>query len=210
MAPPNTGNLGAYPVTGSTLTPNGTNVSLSTFIVIKVGANIVGAVSELQIQESRDIAPVVEIGTDGVIDSAPNKAAKVSGSCKRTRFDRLRIAEGFSRGFLHVKAQRVPFDIEIIDKIIGDTEEQHIVTVLSGVWITQISYTYSADNYIITDSMNWTAEDIYTKLNDGSAAVGGSRFLQPEYDVYEVAADKGQRRGAIDSPDLLNVPLSSL
>jgi len=213
--------MAQYPATGSTFLndkpphqgENTTKTSLSTMILIKVGDNAVGAVQSLQITERRDIKMIDEVGTDGHIDSAPIKSSDISGSCERIRFDRMRVAESFSRGFLHVKSQRVPFDIHIIDTMGGDVESgTAIITIIQNVWITQISYGYKADNWIITDNMEWQAETIYTYMssNGGSAAQQGTRQLgNVPWDVYEIAADIGQRRGAMDAPDIINAPLSA-
>src|SRR5690606_7889342 len=126
------------PQTGSILEgsngANRTGTALSTHVVIRVGMNPVGAIQNITIQERRSVNPVDEVGTDGHIDSAPVKSTDITGSCKRIRYDRLRIAEAFSRGFLHVKSQRIPFDIDIYDKWNGDNENM-IVTTIKNVWI---------------------------------------------------------------------------
>src|ERR1700743_498486 len=86
---------------------NRTATHLSTNIIIKVDGNTVGAVKSLEITESRGgIKQIDEVGTDGHIDSAPSSSTNITGSCTRTRFDRMRIAEAFSRSFIHVSAQR--------------------------------------------------------------------------------------------------------
>jgi hypothetical protein len=103
------------------------------------------------------------------------KSTDISGSCKRVRFDRLRVTEAFSRGFLHVASQVYPFDIVIMDKQKRNVASQ-ISTVIKNVWIKSLSVEYSADNFIITDTMGWEAETIYSILNNGggiSAAQGG-------------------------------------
>lgn len=205
-----------YPVTGSDPFYGGksaTKTSLSTMIIIKVGDNAVGAIQKLSIDEKRDVKMIDEVGTDGHIDSAPTKSSDVSGSCERIRFDRMRVSEAFSRGFLHVKSQRVPFDIQIIDTM-GGTEDSGsaIVTIIQNVWIVSISYGYDANNWIISDNMQWQAETIYSYISapNTSAAQQGLRTLtNVPWDVYEVAADVGMRRGAMDSPDLINAPLSA-
>ncbi len=198
----------AYPQTGSILANNdGTNrtgTSLSTNIVIKVGNNTVGAVQELSINEDRPIQMIDEVGTDGHIDSAPRSSANFSGSCRRIRFDRMRISESFSRGFLHVHAQRVPFDLVIIDKW-NDDVESAIVTIVKNVWIKGLSYSYSAQEFIITDNMQWEAETISSHLGTGAknAATGGERGIPLAINAIEQQADRGDRRGALDAPGLI-------
>lgn len=197
----------AYPNTGSTLLgPNGANktsTGISTNIVIKVGPNTVGAVQELSITENRPIFMVDEVGTDGHIDSVPNKSTDISGNCSRIRFDRMRIAEAFSRGFVHVAAQRVPFDIVIIDNWNGDGNSA-LITTIKNVWIEQISYAYRISDWVITDQMNWKAETIYTTLANGNAAIeGGERNMPLAVDPIEQSTDIGGRRGSLDAPGLL-------
>lgn len=195
-----------YPNTGSTLNgPNGTNktsTALSTNIIIKVGPNTVGAIQTISIDEKRDIEMIDEVGTDGSIDSAPKSSTKISGSCDRIRFDRMRIAEAFSRGFVHVHAQRIPFDIVVIDNWNGDANNA-LFTTIKNVWISGISYSYGAADFIITDKMTWQAETIYTTLANGNAAQGGENGIPLAIDSIEQQADIGGRRGALDAPGLL-------
>lgn len=213
MATPAPANQSPYPQTKSILqntgstTTNRTGLGLATMILIKVGTEPVGAVKQIQINEDRPFTFVNEVGTDGHIDSAPTGSTNVSGSCQRVRFDRLRITEAFSRGFLHVKSQRIPFDIEIIDQFNGSLGSgNEVVTVIENVWIKSIAYTIDADNWIITDSMNWEAETISSRIGDGEqpAAQGGERNIPLQYDPYELAADVGKRRGSMDAPGLIS------
>lgn len=192
----------AYPNTGSTLYSNRTGVSLSTQVIIYADGIPVGAVTKLSVTESRGIQMIHEVGTDGNIDSAPNSPVKISGNCTRTRFDRMRIAEAFRRGFIHVQSQRVPFDIQIFDRWNGDGNNQ-IITTIHNVWINNISYDYGSDNYIMVDTMGWEAETIFSTLANGNAATGGERGVPIFIDPYEREADRGGRRGALDAPGLL-------
>lgn len=185
--------------------PNGSNrtgTALSTHIVIRVGLQAVGAIQNMEIREERSVQPIDEVGMDGHIDSAPTKSTNISGTCRRVRYDRLRVAEAFSRGFLHAKSQRIPFNIDIYDKWNGDGTDSVIVTVIKNVWITGIDYSYAADNWVITDNMSWIAEDISSSIQGtGTAATGGSRGLiqQTDSENIESLADRGFLRGALDS-----------
>ena len=221
------------PNTGSTLSlPNGVNktsTALSTNIIILVNGTAVGAVQQLQITESRNIKMISEVGTDGNIDSSPSESTQVSGSCQRIRFDRLRIAEAFSRGFIHAKSQVYPFDIVVLDKQKRDQGSQ-ISTVIKNVWISEISYTYQASDWVITDNMSWKAEDIFSILNGGSSpipggvpvAVGGERGIKhmgsgPNGIVNITSGDgiinveqladtgSGGRRGSLDASGLIDI-----
>ena len=203
----------AYPQTNSTLVgPNGANktsTALSTNIIIKVGPNAVGAIQKLSIDEQRSVSPIDEVGTDGHIDSAPTKSTDIKGTCDRIRFDRMRIAEAFSRGFVHVHSQRIPFDIVIIDNWNGDGANS-LVTTIKNVWITGISYSFGADNFIIHDNMTWMAETIYTTPGSGSGnvAIGGENGIPLAIDPIEQEADRGGRRGGMDSPGILRAFLN--
>jgi len=193
---------------------NKTGISLSTMILIQVGNTPVGAIQDLNISESRTIKKISEVGTDGTVDSAPSNATEISGGCTRIRFDRLRIAEAFGRGFTHVHSQRIPFDIIITDFFAGEGSQDKIITVLKNVWIKTISYTYSASDYTIADKMDWTAEAIYSYIEagDSNVATGG----EPGIDVWasadgvEQEADRGLRRGALDAPGLLRAALKQV
>lgn len=213
--------------TNSTLSmPDGTNktsVALSTQIIILVGNTPVGAVQELSVNESRPIAKIREIGSDGFIDSAPHDSTDIKGTCRRVRFDRLRITEAFSRGFLHASAQAYPFDIVILDKQKQDVSTQ-ISTVIKNVWISGLSYSYQAQDWVITDTMNWEAESIFSILNGGSspiaggnpAAVGGELGIRHATVNMAVAnieqvVDTGSlgRRGSMDNAGLIDIAVNS-
>src|SRR5208282_2489926 len=119
------------PNTQSTLTfpggQNKTSTGISTNIIITVQTPLgyipVGAVQQLQITEARSIKMIDEVGTDGHIDSVPNQSTNVTGNCQRIRFDRLRVAEAFARGFVHVSAQAYPFNIVIFDNQTGTANQ---------------------------------------------------------------------------------------
>ena len=170
------------PNTGSTLfgTPsyaniNKTSTAISTNIIVMVNNHAVGAIQTLAISEKRTIKMIDEVGNDGHIDSVPSQSTNITGSCQRIRFDRLRIAEAFSRGFVHVASQVYPFDIVILDKQKKNTGNQ-ISTVIKNVWISGIDYTYQISDWVISDTMTWEAETIFSVLNGSSAspvAVGG-------------------------------------
>lgn len=196
-----------YPQTGSTLFgpqgQNETRTALSTQIVIKVGPNTIGAIQNLSVTEARNILMIDEVGTDGHVDGVPNKSTDISGECKRIRFDRMRVSEAFSRGFLHTHAQRIPFDIVVIDNWNGDGNSA-IITTIQGVWIENISYAYGVDNWVISDDMRWKAQSISSTLANGNAATGGTRNIPLAIDPIEQAADIGQRRGTLDAPGLLD------
>jgi len=228
-------NLQGATNTGSTLTWNNgvnrTSTAISTNIIItvrSVGGTFtpVGAVQQLQINEKRNIKMIDEVGTDGHIDSVPNQSTNITGSCQRIRFDKLRIAEAFSRGFVHVASQAYPFDIVIFDKQKRDPASQ-ITTIIKNVWIGGIDYTYQVSDWVITDNMQWEAETIYSILGTGSniaglgskpVAIGGeiqipvsivktSNAGGTSSDNIEQQTDTGYagRRGSLDAAGLLDL-----
>lgn len=199
--------------TGSTLTfpggQNKTSTAISTNIIIMVNQTPVGAVQSLSISESRNIKMIDEVGTDGHIDSVPNQSSNFSGSCSRVRFDRLRVAEAFSRGFIHVQSQAYPFDIVILDKQKSDVGAQ-ISTVIKNVWIKGLSYEYTISDWVIMDKMDWEAETIFSVLNNGSAtpvAQGGERGIPFSNIPIERQTDVGAngRRGSLDASGLIDL-----
>ncbi|KKN61316.1 hypothetical protein LCGC14_0523070 [marine sediment metagenome] len=185
---------------------NKTGTHLSTNIIVLVEGNVIGAIQSMQVTEARgSIKMIDEIGTDGHIDSAPNAATNYNGTCTRVRFDRMRIAESFSRGFTHVKSQRIAFDIEIQDRFHDADAGRAIVTTIKNVWIERIGYTYSASDFIITDEMGWQAEDIYSVLNNNAIVGSQNAVGQPiNLNSFESEADEGKFRGALDAPGLLD------
>lgn len=189
---------------------NRTATHLSTNIIIKVDGNVVGAVKSLDVTESRDVKMIPEVGNAAVIDSAPSSVASFSGRCARTRFDRMRIAEAFSRGFIHVHSQRLPFNIEIQDTFADSDAANAIITTIENVWITEISYTYSAEDFVIVDNMSWKAERIYSLLNNNhvAQAVANGRSNPITLNQFEVQADSGIYTSSLDSAGLLNAFLS--
>jgi hypothetical protein len=186
---------------------NRTATHLSTNIVIIVDGNPIGAIQKLDISEERpNIKMIDEVGTDGHIDSAPNGSTNYTINCDRIRFDRLRVAEAFSRGFLHVKAQRIPFDIEIHDRFADADAGNAIITTIKNVWIKKIGYSYQSNEWTITDNMSCEAEDIFSVINSNNVAQANAngRIHQITLNPFEQEADRGGSRGALDAAGLLN------
>src|SRR5512135_1285348 len=154
---------------------NTTNTAIATNIIIAVrtrsGYMPVGAVQSMAISEKRPIKMIDEVGTDGHIDSVPNQSTSITGTCQRVRFQALRVANAFDRGFVHVSSQVYPFDIIIIDKQKLSTD-QRVSTVIKNVWISGIDYTYQVSDWVITDSMTWEAETIFSFLAGNKPAAG--------------------------------------
>jgi hypothetical protein len=196
----------------STAGPGGRNktfTAVSTNIIITVAGEPVGAIQSISIDESRDIAMIDEVGTDGHIDSVPKSSTNVSVSCERVRYDNLRILAAFSRPYIHVHSQRIPFDIELIDRFAGEDPNTSLVTVIKNCWVKKVSYKYDANDFVISENMDLEAETIYTTLGANNPAVpgaaGGRSIPINSPDAIERSADVGGRRGSLDAAGLLNV-----
>lgn len=183
-----------------------TRTHLSTNIIILVNGRSVAALQQLSVTETRNVQAIDEIGTDGHIDSVPTKSTDITGNANRVRFARQRIAEAFDRGFVHIAAQRIPFDIEIQDKFAGTDAESVIITTLRNVWLQNIVTPYNAGDFLISETMSFMAESIDSVLGSGGNVVGSvnNRGLPLVVNPFESSADRGQYRGALDGAGLLN------
>lgn len=195
-----------YPKTGSILDST-TRTALSTQIIVMVNNTAVGALQTFSESQSRDVKRVYEIGTDGTVEIVPESPTKISLRVDRIVYDGLSVTEAFSRGFRNLQAQRIPFDIVVIDQYTG-TNDDAVITTYQNCWFTSIEKAYNADNFIITENVNIEVESIKT-LRGGDAValsqgVGGSRQVSPQIDSVELLADSGVRRGALDFPGLIS------
>jgi len=185
---------------------NRTGTHLSTNIVIIVNGNPIGAIQKMTITESRTLKMIDEVGTDGHIDSAPTASTDYAIDCDRVRFNRMRVAEAFGRGFIHLKSQRIPFDIEIHDRFADADPGNAIVTTIQNCWMENISYNYAADNFIISDNLKMKAEDIFSVFSGSNNVVGpfNARGEPIIINPFEQEADRGVYRGSLDQSGLLN------
>jgi hypothetical protein len=190
-----------YPNSGSIINPN-IHSSLSTQIVVKVNGTTVGAIQRLQINQTREMHIHEEIGTDGVVEIHPKNAAKIDLQVTRVVFDELRITEAFARGFVNIQAQRIPFDIQIIDKMASSTREDAVIHIFNNCWFKGYSPTYQADNFIISENANIICEYVTTMRRGHSASIGGSRGIVYEYDTIERTTDVRGQQGRLDSAGL--------
>jgi hypothetical protein len=209
-----------YPHTGSLIDDKGRNTTrtgVSTQIVIQVDGNPIGAIQSLSWNENRPIHMVDEVGTDGHVDSVPKSSTNITGDCNRVRFDNLRMAAAFSRGFIHVSAQRIPFDILILDVFAADENpadgsfddtDNIVTTIIKNVWISKLGVTLQSSDFVIAETMSWEAETIYSYLGQGQNVVPAPN-ARPlpiiDNDAFEKQADIGKRRGALDAAGLIKV-----
>lgn len=105
----------SYPDSGSLIDGN-INTGLSTQFLVKVGNTAVGAIQQIVVRQNRDMNIWEEIGNDGIIEIHPKGATKIELDVNRVVFDGMRLPEAFSRGFINIQSQRIPFDILLIDR----------------------------------------------------------------------------------------------
>lgn len=198
--------MATYPNTGSILRDN-IHTALSTQIVIMVNNEPVGAVQSFAESQSRRNKRVFEVGMDGTVEIVPESPTEMSLSIDRIVYDGLSVTEAFSRGFRNLQAQRIAFDIVVIDQFSG-TGDDSVVTTYHNCWFNKIDKTYRSDNYIISESCGVDVEFIST-LRGGDAVAksqgaGGARQISADIDDVELAADTGSRRGALDFPGIIS------
>lgn len=197
----------SYPNSGSILDSK-TRTGLSTQIIIMVNNEPVGAVQKFSESQSRPLEPIKEVGTDGIIEIVPNGATTISLDLDRIVFDGLSLPEAFSRGFRNINAQRMSFDIVVIDQYTG-TGDDALITTYHGCWFNKISRSYNAGDYVLSESAGCDVEYISTVRAGEAAAlsqgIGGARQIPGiKTDEAELAADSGQRRGSLDFPGLIS------
>jgi hypothetical protein len=134
---------------------------------------------------------VQEIGTDGIIQLAPSSATKHTLSLDRVVFDFQRLPQALQREYRHIHAQRRPFNIIVTDynPYLGagatnsesddtngsggggslsspaggtlDLSGHKVETVFVNCWFTSMDFTYSANDYKISEKANLTCEHVY-------------------------------------------------
>ena len=85
------------------------------------------------------------------------------------------------------------------------------------MWISGIDYTYQVSDWVITDSMTWEAEQIYSTVNGGPAATGGQNNLlkpfggafNPSWIESQTDMGAGGRRGSLDAAGLIDIGSSN-
>jgi hypothetical protein len=208
--------MASYPYTGTlfdseAVTGAKTRTNLSTQIVVYVNNQPVGAIQDFQERQQRTIKKITEVGTDGIIESVPQSATTITLTVRRIVFDGLSLPESMARGFRNIHAQRIPFDIVVIDRFTGTEEEGGaIVTTYHNCWFESLGKSYTTGDYTITEDANLSVEAISTERNGApiasSQGVGGGRDLGSEgrqIDSVEQAADYGTYRGSMDFPGLI-------
>jgi|10_taG_2_1085330.scaffolds.fasta_scaffold33951_3 hypothetical protein len=193
-----------YPNTNSILDSK-TRTGLSTQILILVGTEPVGAVQSFSESQSKSTKKIGEVGTDGFVEIVPSSQTTISLDLDRVVFDGLSLTESLSRGYRNIAAQRIPFDIVVIDKFSSSSEADWIVTTYHNCWFESLSKSYTQQDYVISEKAKVAVEYMSTARSDDavgrSAPIEGLRQLAHDnYDDVEMDADAGidGRRGAMD------------
>ena len=205
--------MAEYPSTGSILDNEDlgskTRTGLSTQILIYVNEEPVGAVQSFTENQTKGVRRIGEVGTDGFIEIIPNIQTTIALELERVVFDGLSLPESLSRGFRNIAAQRIPFDVVVVDKFTGSGDNA-VVTTYHNCWFERISKSYTATDYVIVERAGVAAQFMST-VRGGEAVslsqgVGGAREIPDrQEDSVEQAADAGKngRRGSLDFPGLI-------
>lgn len=198
------------PIQGSTRS------SLSTQIIVYVNDQPVGAIQSFQETQQRTNKKLQEVGTDGIIEIVPQSAANITLTVNRIVFDGLSLPEAFSRGFKNIHAQRMPFDIKVVDKFAGGSDDQKTITTYHNCWFSQLGKSYTVQDYTIQENANIDCEFVSCIRGGVSVAetqgTGGGRQLPFQKDSQtngdgvgiEQVVDTGGRRGGMDFPGIIN------
>jgi len=186
-------------VTNSPFHDKKLQVALSTQIIIEAQHldgqyRAIGAIQSLAPTESRQLQRIGEVGTDATIQIVPNAIPTIELAVTRIVFDYQRLPAAFGRGFRHIHAQRVPFDIQVIDynayrettldpgggeNVASAAPRVDVITTrYVNCWITNYSTTWTQDNYIISETATIWAETVYDVNSGGTIAVGGDDAVE--------------------------------
>lgn len=116
-------------------------------IKILIGNRVVGAIQSFEFD---DVCPIA-ITSDRDIKEKNFIGPKISAS--RVRFDRVKISEAFSRGYLNAKSQMYPL------QIVAENEKE--VCTVQNAWISSQDYTYTTGDWLITDAIEFEAEKVF-------------------------------------------------
>jgi len=186
-----------------------TSSGLSTQIIIKINGNPVGAMQNFTVTQARSIGQVTEIGTDGIVELVPNQATTYNISANRLVFDHLRLPEAFSRGFRFIAAQRIPFDIDVMDvsratpDVNGGYSPEEVTTMkFVNCWFSNYSTPYQSDNYLITETSTILAEHGYV-VESGKSS-WRELAVQTDSVGLESALNEGNRRGGLSAGGIVD------
>jgi hypothetical protein len=203
--------LNNSPNTGTELGQGRTNSGLSTQIIIKINGIAVGALQNLTVNQNRPLKRVDEIGTDGNIEIVPTGSTTYDLTATRIVFDQMRLPEAFSRGFRFIAAQRIPFDIEIIDLTsVGKPGTPPsdaggiVVMTYKNCWFSKYSTPYTAADYLISETADIWAETAYVSAGAPLASIERDSKTETDAEGIESSVNTGGRRGAMDASGVFN------
>jgi hypothetical protein len=132
------------------------------------------------------------------LEIIPNKATEYTVRIDRIVFDKMRLPEAFTRGFINIKSQMIPFDILIVDQ---NSDPLNPVThTLVNCWFTTYSPKYEASAFIISESADVWCEDIRT------TGASYPNELEPEKHKEEKEIDGSvTRRGSMDTIGIFDI-----
>lgn len=162
---------------------------------------VIGAIQSLAPTETRPLIRISEVGTDGVIEIVPNASATCEIAVTRMVFDYQRLPAAFQRGFRHIAAARLPFDIVVEDynayQEYGGTPPEggitagiFVKTIYKNCWLQNYSFTYTQDNYLISETATIWAEHVYDETYKDGIAVAPT-------DSYERDANGSDRANVL-------------
>lgn len=115
-------------------------------IKVLIGNRVVGAIQSMDFD---DVCPIA-ITSEREIVQKTFVGPKITAT--RVRFDKVKIAEAFSRGYVNAKSQMYPL------QIVGENDEE--VVTIQNCWISDVDYTYQSADWIITDAVEFEAEKV--------------------------------------------------
>lgn len=192
-----------YTTNSNTLLTPKIQSGLSTQITVKVNNVTIGAIQKLGIDQDRELHIHEEIGTVGIVEIHPKSSTKITLTVDRIIFDDLRITESFARGFINIQAQRIPFDIYVIDKSHSLNEYDVLTHMFHECWFKNTKTPYDANNFIVSESATIVCSRITSFRKGQSAVNGGSRGIYYEYDTVERSTDVKGKIGRLDYSGLL-------
>ena len=116
---------------------------MTTTILVCLNDVPVGAIQSFTLKEFKSVE-------DGYSTNC-----KIEGS--RMVLDKTKIAELFSRGFVHEKAQIYPIQIIVKDDV--------VVTKIHNAWFNAIDYTYTTGDWIILENLVLEAEEVTGEIS---------------------------------------------
>lgn len=158
---------------------------------------VIGAIQSLAPTETRPLIRISEVGTDGVIEIVPNGSTTCEIAVTRMVFDYQRLPAAFQRGFRHIHAARLPFDIVVEDYNAyqeyggtppagGKSQNSFVKTIYKNCWLANYSFTYTQDNFLISETASIWCEHVF---DQSASPIDDGISVEPS-DTLESGANK--------------------